>query len=229
MDGVRVVSLDLDDTLWNMLPVIERAEGALGRWLTERFPRVAVRFPPMAMRGLRATMLARYPERRHDVSFLRRATLEHCFESAGYDRGDAQAAFEVFMRERNRVDLFDDVMPVLGRLADRFDLIAVTNGNADLEVIGLARYFAHVVQAAEVGAAKPSREIFDAAVRRCDASPEQVLHVGDDAAADVQGALDAGLHAVWLNRGGQRWPGERGSPHHEVTSLTDLLDLLGAA
>jgi HAD superfamily hydrolase (TIGR01549 family) len=231
MDGLRVVSLDLDDTLWDMWPVIRRAETVLARWLRDRYPRVGQMFPPEAMRGLRATMIARYPDRRHDVSFLRRATLEHCFEVTGHDRLDAHAAFDVFMQERNRVELFDDVVPALERMARRFELIAVTNGNADLEKIGLAHFFEHVVSACKVGASKPSREIFDAALRRCGAAREQVMHVGDDLTADVEGALGAGLRAVWINRSGQRWPGDEDETprHREVQSLRELADMLDAA
>jgi putative hydrolase of the HAD superfamily len=229
MEGLRVVSLDLDDTLWDMLPVINRAESVLAHWLAEHHPRVGLRFPPEAMRELRHLMMERHPAHRHDVSFLRRATLSYCFEEAGYDATRVDAAFDVFMRERNRVELFDDVLPALDRLAGRYELIAVTNGNADLAAIGLGGYFGHVVHAAQVGASKPSREIFEAAVARCGARAGEVLHVGDDVTADVRGALDAGLRAVWVNRNGQRWPGQGSSGHHEVASLTELADLLDAA
>lgn len=237
MTDIDVVSLDLDDTLWDMGPVIRRAERVLAAWLAERYPPVAAMFGPQHMVALRRTMLERYPQRRHDVSFLRRATLAHCFEVAGCPAPGAEAAFEVFLAERNRVELFDDVLPGLDALrAAGYTLVALTNGNADLKAIGIGHYFAAVVRAADVGASKPQAEIFQAVLDRVDpVPPQRVVHVGDDPRADVAGAQAAGMRAIWVNRTRQAWPEgaaaapAAGAPYHrpaQVTNLAQLVELL---
>jgi putative hydrolase of the HAD superfamily len=76
--------------------------------------------------------------------------------------------------------------------------------------------------------AKPDGRIFAAAARRLGLAPAQVLHVGDDAALDVLGALGAGMQAVWVNRERQTWQHEA-QPHATVTHLGELCDLLAGA
>ena len=112
-------------------------------------------------------------------------------------------------------------------LKQRYVVIAVTNGNANLERIGISDLFDGVVSAASAGAAKPARPIFDAAVRAGGASAEQTLHVGDHPLDDVHGARDAGLKAVWVNRNGVEWPSEYSAPDAEIRHVGELHELLG--
>ncbi len=61
------------------------------------------------MRALRMRVAAQFPERSHDLTFLRHSALAQMFEDAGHDETHADEAFEVFFTARNRVQLFDDV------------------------------------------------------------------------------------------------------------------------
>lgn len=229
------MSLDLDDTLWELGPVIRRAEQTLQAWLRQRYPAVSERFSSADMFAMRPLMLERYPEHRHDVSTLRRATLRHCFEAVGAPRAGADDAYGVFYAVRNEVKLFEEVPALLAWLSERFTVVALTNGNADLERIGVSTYFEHVVTAARAGASKPDRAIFEMARAACGVPASQVVHVGDHPGADVAGALGAGMHAVWFNPAGHAWPQDievRRHPnqaHQEVRSLAQLRALLQPA
>ena len=108
---------------------------------------------------------------------------------------------------RNAVELFAEVRPVLERLAQRYTLASLSNGNADVRLIGLDDVFSFSLNAMDVGAAKPDRRMFESACARLGARPAQVVHVGDDPEHDVQGAANAGFRTVWLNRTGRDWPG----------------------
>ena len=44
VNGIRTITLDLDDTLWEIHPVIRRAEKRLYEWLGERYPRITEMF-----------------------------------------------------------------------------------------------------------------------------------------------------------------------------------------
>ncbi len=44
MQGIRTITLDLDDTLWAIGPVIRRAERELSAWLAENYPRIPEMF-----------------------------------------------------------------------------------------------------------------------------------------------------------------------------------------
>lgn len=203
---IRAITLDLDDTLWPVWPTIERAEARLHAHLQAHAPAVAHAFDVPAMRALRDAVMAEDPLARVDLRRARRRALERAFEQAGADADGVEAALEVFMAERQRVEFYPDALPALERLAARFPLVALTNGNADVHAIGIGAHFVACVGAAELGIAKPDPRIFRAALDRLGLEPERVLHVGDDAALDVEGARAAGLQAAWINRHGRAWP-----------------------
>ena len=228
MAGPQAIVFDLDDTLWPVGPTILRAEHAMRDFLAERYPRVLELHTLESMRDLRARMAAEHPAMRHDFTWLRtRALLEHARE-AGYPDEMAREAFEVFYRARNRVDLYDDVLPALERLSVRHRLFAVSNGNADLAAVGIASWFEGTLAAREAGCLKPDPRIFQLLLERAGLAPYDALHVGDDPLADVEGARRAGLDAVWVNRRGDPWPEELEPPVRTVRSLADLVSALGA-
>jgi putative hydrolase of the HAD superfamily len=222
---VKAISLDLDDTLWPIWPTIERAEKALHDWLAAHAPMAAALFSsPVALRDIRDQMAASRPELKHDLSALRRESIRLALYRAGEDPLLADEAFAVFFAERQRVSLFDDARPALDFLAARFPLVSISNGNADLQRIGLAPLFAATISAREFGVAKPDPRIFHAAAGAVDVPPEAVLHVGDDATLDALGALNAGMQAAWLNRGDAVWP-HAPQPHLMLANLGELCDL----
>lgn len=78
----------------------------------------------------------------------------------------------------------------------------VTNGrtnrqHAKIDALGIRSLFDAIVVSEEVGFRKPDPQIFRCALELCSASPEQAIHVGDHPDADIEGAVNAGLQAVW--------------------------------
>jgi len=224
----RIISLDLDDTLWPVAPVIAAAEDALLSWLRANHPRCAHGHDVDSMRALRASVAERFPHWRHDMTFLRRRALAEQFAAAGYGEPDVpyaapvDDAFEVFLAERNRVAIYDDVRPALERLRTKYRLYALSNGNADLQRCGIADMFDGHVTASAAGAAKPDARIFAHLLRVAGVEPLEVLHVGDDPLADIVGATRAGMQAAWLNRDSRSWPGQYAPPLRTVSTLADI-------
>ena len=227
MREVQAVIFDLDDTLWEVGPVIVRAEHAMLAFLADRYPRVLERHTLDTMRDVRARMAHEHPGKRHDFTWLRLESLRVHAREAGYPEAMAQEAFAVFFRARNEVTLYDDVLPALERLHVRFRLFAVSNGNADLAAIGLARFFERSLAARDAGMLKPDPRIFDLLLRDAGLGPDRAVHVGDDVVADVEGARRAGVTPVWLNRTGGVWPSTASPPPLTVRTLVELADLLG--
>ena len=224
---IKAVALDLDDTLWPIWPTIERAEKALHDWLSDHAPMTAALFSsPGALREIRNEMTAARPDLKHDMSALRRESIRLALYRAGENPLLADPAFDVFFAERQRVDLFEDALPALEFLAARFPLVALSNGNADLERVGLARFFRASVSAREFGVGKPDPRIFHAAAGAVETMPEAMLHIGDDATLDALGALNAGMQAAWVNRADALWPHEQ-EPHVTLTHLGELRELFG--
>ena len=226
--ALRAISLDLDDTLWPIWPVIERAEAALHAFLVERCPRTADQFPVLIMRELRDRIATQYPELAHDFTQQRKLSLAEALRSAGDDEAHVEAAFEAFYSARNAIEFYPDALAALDRLAARWPIAALTNGNADLQRIGIADRFAVFVTAREAGHSKPDAPIFHTTCTRLGMAPHEVLHVGDDPLLDIVGAARAGMRTCWINRREAKWPIDLPSPDLQFTSLDRLADWLDA-
>jgi HAD superfamily hydrolase (TIGR01549 family) len=104
----------------------------------------------------------------------------------------------------------------------------LSNGIAELQraklrVLGLDRLVSHVILSEDVGAMKPSREIFDAAHRAAGGGcPARKVYIGDSFAHDVVGAKNAGWLPVLYNPESRPLP----APVLYVTRLSDLAPLL---
>ena len=235
---IKAVTIDLDDTLWPIWPVIERAEGTLAAWLRQHAPATAQWFSDARARlTLREQVVASRPDIGHDMSALRLEMIRRAMSHCGDDPVLAKAAFEVFFEARMQVDLFADAVPTLQFLAARYPVVALSNGNADVHRVGIGRYFHSSVSAHEFGVGKPDPRIFHAAASSAGFTAQEVLHIGDDVALDVAGALAVGMQTAWVNRAGhgnsapgadQVWPHD-GRPHLTLTSLDQLVTVLQPA
>ena len=223
----KAILFDLDDTLWPIAPVIVQAEDKLFAWLRRHAPRVAERFSIDSLRQARLALLARQPELHLDLAKLRRAGLHAAFAETGEDVAKVELAMVAFSAARNEVTPYDDVLPGLARMQDSLLVGSISNGNADLQAIGLSHHFKVSVAAHELGVAKPDAAIFLEACRRLDVAPGDAVYVGDDVLLDVQGAQRAGMRAVWMNRtGSSRHLEHEVVPDAIVRDFGELLDWL---
>jgi putative hydrolase of the HAD superfamily len=223
--NVRAIAFDLDNTLWDVEPVLRRAEGRLFAWLQVHGPRITAALSLEDMRRAREELARREPEQAHDFTYLRTAALAAHARAHGYEASLAERAFEVFLAARCEVELFPDVLPGLTRLRARYALASLSNGNADLGRIGLGQLFTVSLNARQIGAAKPARRCFERLAQELAVEPAELLYVGDDPQLDVLAARAAGLQSAWMNRTGQRWPPEW--PAADLV-VRDCLELAGA-
>jgi putative hydrolase of the HAD superfamily len=227
INRIKAITLDLDDTLWPIWPTIDQAELRLQEWLLQHAPLTSALFADTPARlALREQAQGHWPAQHHDLSFMRREMIRLGLKQSGEDQDLAGPAFGVFFAARQQVSLFADAEPALARLAARWPVLALSNGNADVQCIGIGQYFCGSLSAREVGVGKPDVRIFQAAAQALQLAPENILHVGDDESLDVLGALDAGMQTAWVNRSDKLWAFGR-QPHASVASMAELCDLLG--
>lgn len=226
---IRAITLDLDDTLWPMWPTMLRAEETLQAWLDENAPATGELYSlPGIPREIRRAVNAARPDLAHDLTALRRESIRQALLQAGDNPALAEPAFEAFYEARHQVELYADALPALEFLSRRYPVVALSNGNADVQRVGIGQYFCAAFSARTLGVAKPDVRIFQVAARAAGVPPEQVLHVGDDAQLDG-GALQAGMQLAWVNRLGHPWPADLpGEPHAAVPDLRSLCELLAA-
>ena len=224
--AVAAITLDLDDTLWDATPAIASAETRLREWMEQHVPAVAAAFPPPVFAQLRRDVAAEMPHIAHDFTALRHEALTRMLGAHGADKALADTCMDVFITARSEVELFPDVPEALERLASRYPLVALTNGNADIRRAGIGHFFSCTVNARSAGAAKPDARIFQSGCTHLKVDAAEVLHVGDHPEFDVRGARRAGLQAAWMNRQRLPWTGEP-EAFIEVHDMRELCEALG--
>lgn len=225
-----LVTFDLDNTLWDVDPVIVRAEYAMESWFEERFPGFYDECNFAWQQQMKAELVAQTPELAGNLTALRLEIYRHALKRFQLPSEEcemvAKAALAHFVEWRQRVDLFPHVTDVLEELYQDYALAVITNGNADVyhPYIGLGNYFEFALRADQQGIAKPSAELFEMAAQQAKVSTEQIIHIGDHPRDDVYGAANAGAKTIWFNRhGARRWQDEWQRPADaEVYSLLEL-------
>jgi len=223
MSKIRLITLDLDNTLWDVNSIIIKAEKAMVQWLTEHVPESLAHYQRDNLMQIRAQVLADFKDKAHDLSFMRTQVLYGVMQHAGLNDKQAQEmarrAFEVFFEGRNQVVFFPGAVDMLGALSERFLLYALTNGNANIEKAGLGEYLHGAYNSADVGASKPQPEMFHAPLQALGLHPHEAIHIGDHLVDDIAGAASVGMHTIWVNLVNAQRHADDPLPTQEVSNL----------
>ena len=119
---------------------------------------------------------------------------------------EAKEIFKKYLKlyEKNW-QVFDDTVEVLEKLKNKYKLGIITNGDGiqqrqKMENTRLNNYFSEIIISSEVGASKPKKEIFEIACKKIKEDPKNCLMIGDIYKLDIEGAVNTGLNAIWINR-----------------------------
>jgi FMN hydrolase / 5-amino-6-(5-phospho-D-ribitylamino)uracil phosphatase len=220
-----VVSFDLDETLWDFLPMMD---GALARTiaaLERREPGLAGRLTVELLHEERRIVAE---ERTGTYRELRLESFRRVLAAHGVHDPELPGwMVEQWMAARpEAVKLHDDVAPELDALAAAGRVLgAITNGNFPFARLEVASRFAFIVHAEEVGELKPAPAAFRRAVELSGGDPARWVHVGDGLDTDIEGAQACGMRAVWINRAGIPLP-EGYAPDAELPTLAGLADVV---
>mmetsp|Transcript_16026 Transcript_16026/g.20986 ORF Transcript_16026/g.20986 Transcript_16026/m.20986 type:complete len:496 (+) Transcript_16026:111-1598(+) len=242
---VKVITFDLDDTLWKTSAVIDGANTALQEYLDSK----GIKQPRQIKDVMKEMFLAdkgRYcPEIRSNpkakaepvlFTLLRKdAIADVCINDNGFSETDAknfaEESFEVWTNARHGAipeNLATSVVDCLSKIRslrtssnDPIVVGAITNGNSDPRRVPiLAEYFDFCINSEDVGFAKPSSKIYEAAVDVASSFPATSdifshmkiydsmdsmmdlvgpwwIHVGDDFFKDVVAAKELGMRTIW--------------------------------
>jgi putative hydrolase of the HAD superfamily len=225
---VHAISFDLDDTLYSNRPIMLQAEQAMQQFFVQHLPQTATLSRQFWLTHRKAAIQAQ-PQLKHDVTALRIASYTLAITELTNDKLFASAlahqAVDEFMLHRSNFTVPEASLNLLAKLAAKFPLIAITNGNVDTKKIGLAPYFTNIYHPALGFKSKPDSAMFKHACENLHIANDQLLHVGDCGHADIAGALLSGCQAAWLNK---YKVGKTLSilPHIELHQLNELEELL---
>jgi putative hydrolase of the HAD superfamily len=155
--------------------------------------------------------------------------VERIFEPWGRFKGfdDYFAELFAYFAQPDAWTLYPEVLATLSALKIHGTTLAVIS-NFDsrllkiLDGLGVSRCFEQVFVSSRVGHAKPSREIFEAALNANGVKAENALHVGDSEENDFHGATNAGLRGLLVNRDSEN----HAKTPQVVSNLRDILSFV---
>lgn len=199
---IKAVVFDLDDTLWDLDPVIRKAEDVFYRWLNNHAPALTARFTTRELRDYRISLARRHPELSHFVTRARMRATHECLLLSGYPEADArqltEQSFAVLWQARNQIEPFPWAIEALEGLKREYQIGALSNGNADIYQTALGAFFDFAFSAEQLSVAKPDAAAFQAVLNRLECRPEEIVFVGDNPEHDIQGAADMGMKTIWV-------------------------------
>ncbi len=224
--GVSILSFDLDDTLWDNSGIIEKAEAESFDYLADAHPPLGERFSPDDFHQFSSTLKHSGDPAYENMTVLRKAVLRQMLAETHGDPALVSPAFAVFYHWRNQVRVPEASRDLLARLAASHRLVAVTNGNSNLHLLGVARFFDKHYLGGHQGRAKPSPELLHQVGRDFAVAPQQILHIGDSLEADVAAAHNAGCLSCWFNPRQEPLPADAVTPDLTLATLEKLPEYL---
>ena len=180
---IHLITLDLDNTLWDIEKTMVRAEKELRMHLKSVSEKAFDIYRSDTTSEIRNRLLREQPDLRSNLTEFRKVLLGEIFFLAGNSIQDskilASSAFDTFFEFRNKVVFFEGAINVLIALSEKYNVYALTNGNADVEMIGIDKYLSGAVSSAEVGVSKPSPEIFEAALNKAGVEALSLIHISE--------------------------------------------------
>tara|TARA_Y100001935_G_scaffold176281_1_gene145836 strand:- start:2122 stop:2826 length:705 start_codon:yes stop_codon:yes gene_type:complete len=225
---IKMITFDLDDTLWDNMPTITKAEIDTRNWIEEQTGKVEWgTFEDFL--ETREKLIKNDESIAWDISKLRKEIfkikLDHIRPRDLRDE-IVEEAFKIFITKRHEITLFEGVEEALEKLSKNFVLGVLTNGNADIFKFDIGKYFKFSISSLEAKDSKPNRAHFDEAIKRVDnINFENILHIGDHQINDIFGAFNLGIESLWFNNKGVEWNQSFTKPD-EFSSWKNLPELI---
>ena len=198
------IFFDLDHTLWDF---DKNSEVAFKVIFENNFPQIDVQKFIKVYVPINQAVWKLYQKDLITSEQLRFTRLEQSFEAINVSLSNTEINFiaEEYIRllpENNH--LFDGTIEVLEFLSAKYSLHIITNGFADvqnkkLNNSGIYKYFKTVTNSENAGAKKPNPIIYNHALSLANATKESSIMIGDCLDADINGAIDFGIEAIFVN------------------------------
>ncbi|WP_269237529.1 YjjG family noncanonical pyrimidine nucleotidase [Flavobacterium flavigenum] len=202
--NITDVFFDLDHTLWDF---DRNSELAFNRIFETKFPEINCQDFIQKYIPVNQACWKLYQNDKITHQELRYNRLKHSFDALDFiisDEDINQIANDYieFLTDNNH--LFEGAIEILDYLKPKYKLHIITNGFAGVQDkkinnAAISGYFNTITNSDLAGVKKPNSIIFDYAVNLAMASKENCIMIGDCLDADVNGALNAGLDAIFFN------------------------------
>lgn len=214
MDTITTISFDLDGTL---------VDSDFTSWVWEReIPELYARRHAISIEEATSRIIAAY-------AAVGDESLLWYDLSYWFDLFDLPGSWlDLLHRHKHRIALFPEVLMVLERLHQDYNLIVASNAarpfvDMEIEATGIGPYFSRIVSAtSDFHQVKKSPDFYQRLCSLTDLAPETLLHVGDHLEHDYHAPRLAGITAYYLDRNGAKEPEQA----NRIGTLNDLVRIL---
>jgi HAD superfamily hydrolase (TIGR01549 family) len=227
MPDFKLISFDVDDTLWDFAYMMRQGMAAVSAILTGQSPAFAHLTPDYLLERYAAACIGHNPALMPWTE-LRRRVFRTELAAAGHPDAEVYS-YEVIARYlrvwKDNLRLYPGALEMLDALRGRWPLAWTTNGNFGPEIANLTAYFDIVIMPDRIGISKPDPAVFHYAAAQAGCGVGEIMHVGDSLYSDVGGAKAAGCTAVWFNPHGRANDTEH-VPDVTITHLDEVIKLV---
>lgn len=226
-NNIRHIFFDLDHTLWDF----DKNSGLAFNSIFAKH-KIKVRLEDFLAiyTPINADYWKLYREDKVTKEDLRFGRLKDTFDGMKVNVTDSQIkqlSIDYIDHLPHHNHLLTGAVEILDYLQTRYELHIITNGfkevqHKKLESSGIIKYFKTITTSEDVGVKKPHRRIFEVALQNAAAKVEQSIMIGDNMEADVQGARDFGMQAIFYNYYREKIV----TDHHHVMEMEELTHFL---
>ena len=205
----KLITFDLDDTFWDIAPVIIKAEKDTRAWLRKTVGEIEWGSMSDFM-GIREDLIKVMPSLEWDIGLLRKEIYKQKLKNIVPNESERNelinTAYSMFLEKRHEVIFYDGVYDAIEKLSKKYYLGILTNGNADIFKYDIGRFFDFSISSFDVQDNKPNKPHFESAKNKYEnISYEEIIHIGDHQINDVYGAYHLGMKAIWFNNMNNEW------------------------
>jgi putative hydrolase of the HAD superfamily len=229
----KLITFDLDDTFWNIAPVIIKAEKDTRAWLRKTVGEIEWGSMSDFM-GIREDLIKVMPSLEWDIGLLRKEIYKQKLKNIVPNESERNelinTAYSMFLEKRHEVIFYDGVYDAIEKLSKKYYLGILTNGNADIFKYDIGRFFDFSISSFDVQDNKPNKPHFESAKNKYEnISYEEIIHIGDHQINDVYGAYQLGMKAIWFNNMNNEWDQSFDKPDefshwNDCTKLIEEID-----
>jgi 2-haloacid dehalogenase/putative hydrolase of the HAD superfamily len=147
-------------------------------------------------------------------------------------KGDPDRSIDIWYNLLEDITLFEEVPKVLNEIKSKgYSQIIISNIDNDflyhrLSKFQIKDYFDHIFTSENLKSYKPNPIIFNKVLKLLKLKPNEIIHIGDSQKADVLGAKNLGMYAIYVNRKNRNLENSIPPPDFMARDLSDILNIL---
>ena len=189
---IKVISFDLDNTLYDNSPVIALAEKKSQEYLALEFRKQNQIYDINVFKEIRQTLFESNNIAFDNLTYLREECLRRVCSELQKAESIVQQATAIFIDLRQQAIIPKEIIRMIESLSERYTLVSITNGNCEASNLAVGKYFKENYSPQQGHRAKPHTAMYQKVLDNFQIDAEQLLHIGDEEKSDGLGAKNIG-------------------------------------